>query len=326
MKDSYGREINYLRISLTDRCNLRCVYCMPMRGLEFVPNDDLLSPVEIAAVARAAAETGFRKIRLTGGEPTLRRDILEIVSLLKQTPGIEEVTMTTNGYRLKKLAKPLAAAGLNRVNIHVDAINHTQLLKTMRLAKESKVWEAISAAEDAGLRPIKLNVVVTRGFNDDDVAAMAKLTVDHPWHVRYIELMPLGAPSGIALENFVSSAETIARIESELGRIEPLNGGELDGEARLYTIPGAKGTLGFISPVSNPYCGDCNRMRVTADGRIRLCLLSDKEINFRDTLRNGGAHRDLVALFEQAVTHKPWGHKLGEGIHPELRTMSQIGG
>ena len=326
MKDSYGREINYLRISLTDRCNLRCVYCMPMRGLAFVPNDDLLSPLEIATVARAAAETGFRKIRLTGGEPTLRRDIVEIVSLLKQVPGIEEVTMTTNGYRLKKLAKPLADAGMNRVNIHVDAINHDQLLKTMRLAKESKVWEAISAAEDAGLLPIKLNVVVTRGFNDDDVASMAKLTVDHPWHVRYIELMPLGAPSGIALDNFVSSAETIARIESELGRIEPVNGGELDGEARLYTIPGAKGTLGFISPVSNPYCGDCNRMRVTADGRIRLCLLSDKEINFRDTLRNGGSFRDLVALFERAVTHKPWGHKLEEGIHPELRTMSQIGG
>lgn len=326
MKDSYGREINYLRISLTDRCNLRCVYCMPMRGLEFVPNDELLSPTEIAAVARAAAETGFRKIRLTGGEPTLRRDIVEIVSLLKQTPGIEEVTMTTNGYRLKKLAKPLAAAGMNRVNIHVDAINHNQLLKTMRLAKESKVWEAITAAEDAGLLPIKLNAVVTRGFNDDDVASMAKLTIDHPWHVRYIELMPLGVPSGIALDNFVSSAETITRIESELGHIEPLNGGELDGEARLYTIPGAKGTLGFISPVSNPYCGDCNRMRVTADGRIRLCLLSDKEISFRDTLRNGGTHRDLVALFEQAVTHKPWGHKLKEGIHPELRTMSQIGG
>ncbi len=326
MKDSYGREINYLRISLTDRCNLRCVYCMPMRGLEFVPNDELLSPTEIATVARAATETGFRKIRLTGGEPTLRRDIVEIVSLLHDIPGIEEIAMTTNGYRLKKLAKPLADAGLNRVNIHVDAINHDQLLKTMRLAKEAKVWEAITAAEDAGLLPIKLNVVVTRGFNDDDVAEMAKLTIDHPWHVRYIELMPLGAPAGIALDNYISSDETITRIERELGGITPLNGGELDGEARLYTIPGAKGTLGFISPVSNPYCGDCNRMRVTADGRIRLCLLSDKEISFRDTLRNGSSFRDLVSLFEQAVTHKPWGHKLEAGIHPELRTMSQIGG
>ncbi len=326
MKDSYSREINYLRISLTDRCNLRCVYCMPMRGLSFVPNDQLLSPAEIEAVVRAATETGFKKVRLTGGEPTLRRDILEIISRIRAVPGIEEIAMTTNGYRLKTLAKPLVKAGLDRVNIHVDAINHKQLLKTMRLAKEAKVWEAISAAEDAGLLPIKLNVVVTRGFNDSDVAAMAKLTVDHPWHVRYIELMPLGAPAGIALENFVSSAETIRLIEDELGGIFPLNGGELEGEARLYRIPGAKGTLGFISPISNPYCGDCNRMRVTADGRIRLCLLKDDEINFRNTLRGGGTHADLVALFEKAVRNKPWGNDLEDGIFPQIRTMSQIGG
>ncbi len=326
MKDSYSREINYLRLSLTDRCNLRCVYCMPMRGLSFVPNDELLSPAEIEAVVRAATETGFKKVRLTGGEPTLRRDILEIISRIRAIPEIEEIAMTTNGYRLKTLAKPLVKAGLDRVNIHVDAINHKQLLKTMRLAKETKVWEAISAAEDAGLLPIKLNVVVTRGFNDSDVAAMAKLTVDNPWHVRYIELMPLGTPAGIALENFVSSAETIRLIEEELGGIFPLNGGELDGEARLYRIPGAKGTLGFISPISNPYCGDCNRMRVTADGRIRLCLLKDDEINFRNTLRGGGTHADLVALFEKAVRNKPWGNDLEDGIFPQIRTMSQIGG
>lgn len=326
MKDSYSREINYLRISLTDRCNLRCVYCMPMRGLSFVPNDQLLSPAEIEAVVRAATETGFKKVRLTGGEPTLRRDILEIISRIRTVPGIEEIAMTTNGYRLKTLAKPLVKAGLDRVNIHVDAINHKQLLKTMRLAKETKVWEAISAAEDAGLLPIKLNVVVTRGFNDSDVAAMAKLTIDHPWHIRYIELMPLGAPAGIALDNFVSSAETIRLIEDELGGIFPLNNGELDGEARLYRIPGAEGTLGFISPISNPYCGDCNRMRVTADGRIRLCLLKDDEINFRNTLRGGGTHADLVALFEKAVRNKPWGNDLEDGIFPQIRTMSQIGG
>jgi cyclic pyranopterin phosphate synthase len=196
----------------------------------------------------------------------------------------------------------------------------------MLLAKPNRVWEAIKAAEEAGLLPIKLNAVVTRGFNDGDVAAMAGLTIDQPWHVRFIELMPLGAPAGIALENFMSSDETIKLIEADHGPIFPLNGGELDGEARLYRIAGAKGTLGFISPVSNPYCGDCNRMRVTADGRIRLCLLSDQEINFRDTLRGGGSQADLVALFEKAVRHKPWGHKLEKGIHPELRTMSQIGG
>jgi len=326
MKDSYGRKINYLRISLTDRCNLRCVYCMPMRGLKFVPNAELLQPDEIETIARAATAIGFRKVRLTGGEPTLRRDIVEIVRRLKRVPGIEEVTMTTNGYRMPKLARPLAEAGLDRVNLHVDAVSHHQLLQTMRLAKEDTIWRAIEATEAAGLLPIKLNVVVTRGFNDSDVHAMAALTLKNPWHVRFIELMPLGAPAGIALDNYVSTEETISLIEAELGPVFPLNGGELDGEARLFHLPGAEGTLGFISPVSNPYCDDCNRMRVTSDGKIRLCLLSDKEISFRETLRGGGTHSDLVALFKQAVTHKPWGHKLEDGIHPELRTMSQIGG
>ena len=326
MKDSYGREINYLRISLTDRCNLRCVYCMPMRGLTFVPNQALLQPAEVEAIVRAAAEIGFTKIRLTGGEPTLRRDIVEIVERIRRVPQIQEIAMTTNGYLLPKLAKPLAAAGMTRLNIHIDAINNEALVKTMRLAKPAKIWQAIEAAEAAGLLPIKLNAVVTRGFNDSDVPALAGLTLERPWHMRFIELMPLGAPAGIALENYVSTEETIGLIEAAYGPIFPLNSGQLDGEARLYRIAGAKGTLGFISPVSNPYCGDCNRMRITSDGRIRLCLLSDQEINFQDTLRNGGNHQDLVALFQKAVWHKPLGHKLKDGIHPEQRTMSQIGG
>jgi len=326
MKDSFGRDINYLRLSLTDRCNLRCVYCMPMQGLTFVPGDELLQPYEIEAVVRAAAEIGFKKIRLTGGEPTLRRDLLEIVSRIKGVPGIEEVVMTTNGYLMPRLAQPLAQAGLDRVNLHIDAVSQTQLLKTMRLAKPDKIWQAIAATEAAGLLPIKLNAVVTRGYNEDDVPTLAGLTVDKPWHMRFIELMPLGAPAGIALENYVSSQETIQLIERKFGPIFPLKDGRLDGEARLYRITGAEGTLGFISPVSNPYCGDCNRLRVTSDGKILLCLLSDQEINFRDTLRGGGSHQDLVALFQKAVTHKPWGHKLEQGIHPERRTMSQIGG
>lgn len=326
MKDSFGREINYLRVSLTDRCNLRCVYCMPMRGLSFVPNQSLLQAHEVEVVVRAAAAVGFTKIRLTGGEPTLRRDIVEVIGRIKRVSDIEEIAITTNGYLLPKLAKPMAEAGLNRLNIHIDAINQEALTKTMRLAKPDKIWAAIQAAEEAGLLPIKLNAVVTRGFNDQDVPALAELTLKHPWHVRFIELMPLGAPAGIAMENFVSSAETLKLIEDRFGPVHPLNGGALDGEARLYHIPDSEGTLGFISPVSNPYCGDCNRMRVTSEGKIRLCLLSDQEINFRDTLRGGGTEADLVALFQKAIQHKPWGHRLKEGIHPELRTMSQIGG
>jgi cyclic pyranopterin phosphate synthase len=326
MKDSFGREINYLRISLTDRCNLRCVYCMPMHGMTFVPGPELLTPGEIEQVGRAAADAGFRKIRLTGGEPTLRQDVVEIVERLSRIDGIQELVMTTNGLRLPWIAGPLARAGLQRVNIHLDSLNEARLGRVMRLNSLEKVRAGIEAAERAELVPLKLNVVVTRGYNDEDIADLARLTLDHDWHVRFIELMPLGGPAEIAFEHYVSTRESIQRIEAALGPLFPLHNGEVVGEARLYRLAGARGTLGFISPVSDPYCDSCNRMRLTADGRIRLCLLSEKELNFRDTLRNGGSHEELVALFRRAIAAKPVGHQLEEGIHPENRTMSQIGG
>ena len=326
MKDSYGREINYLRISVTDRCNLRCVYWMPMDGMTFVPGPELLTPDEIERVARAGADAGFCKIRLTGGEPTLRRDVVEIVERLAHIPGIRDVVMTTNGLRLPWLAEPLAKAGLRRVNIHLDALNEMQLARVMRLNSLEKVWTGIEAAERAELVPIKLNVVVTQGYNEEEVAPLAQLTLEHDWHVRFIELMPLGGPAEIAFNQYVSTRESMDRIEAALGPLFPLNDGEVVGEARLYRLAGARGTVGFISPVSDPYCDSCNRMRLTADGRIRLCLLSEDELNFRDVLRDGGSHEDLVALFKRAIWAKPKGHKLQEGIHPENRTMSQIGG
>jgi cyclic pyranopterin phosphate synthase len=326
MKDNYGREITYLRISLTDRCNLRCVYCMPMHGLTFVPNKELLTVDELEKVARAAVDTGFNKIRLTGGEPTLRRDIVEIVHRLTKIDGVDQLVMTTNGYRLPHIAQDLADAGLKRVNIHVDSLNEETITKIMRLGTFDKAWAGIEAAEKAGLTPIKLNAVVTRGYNDEAPVELARLTLEKPWQIRFIELMPFAGSSEIALENFVSSDEIKSWIEAELGPLFEVNNGELDGEARMYRLAGSEGMVGFISPVSNPYCDDCNRMRLTADGRMRMCLLSDQEINFRDTLRNGGTHRDLVALFECAIRAKPVGHQLKNGIHPEARTMSQIGG
>lgn len=326
MKDSYGREINYLRISITDRCNLRCVYCMPMDGLTFVPGEELLTPEEIEGVARAAADVGFRKIRLTGGEPTLRRDVVEIVERLARIPSIRELTMTTNGLRLPWLAESLAQAGLQRVNIHLDSLDETRVTRVMRLSSLSKAWAGIEAAERAELLPIKLNVVVTRGYNEEDVGDLARLTLERGWHVRFIELMPLGGPAEIAFNHYVSTRETMDRIEADSGPLFPLRDGEIVGEARLYRLASARGTVGFISPVSSPYCDSCNRMRLTADGRIRLCLLSEKELNLRDTLRGGGSHRDLVALFQRAISAKPVGHQLREGIHPENRAMSQIGG
>lgn len=326
MKDSYGREINYLRISITDRCNLRCVYCMPMDGTTFVPGPELLTAEEIEKVAWAAADAGFHKVRLTGGEPTLRYDVVEIVERLARIPDIRELVMTTNGLRLPWVAETLAQAGLRRVNIHLDTLDNRSLSKVMRLNSLERVWAGIEAAERARLVPIKLNVVVTRGYNEQEVADLARLTLEHDWHVRFIELMPLGGPADVAFDHYVSTDESIGRIQAELGPLFPLNGGGIVGEARLYRLVGARGTLGFISPVSEPYCDSCNRMRLTADGRIRLCLLSEQELNFRNTLRGGGSHQDLVALFQRAISAKPKGHQLEEGIHPENRTMSQIGG
>ena len=326
MKDSFGREINYLRISLTDRCNLRCVYCMPMNGLTFVPNRELLTAEELERVVRAAVDVGFYKVRLTGGEPTLRQDIVEIARRLASIEGVEQLVMTTNGYRLPHIAQDLAEAGLKRVNIHVDSLNKETISKIMRLGSFDKAWAGIEAAEKAGLKPIKLNAVITRGYNDEAAVELARLTLERPWQVRFIELMPFGGPTEIQLEHYVSSDKVKSRVEQELGPLFPLHNGRLDGEAKMYRLAGAEGAIGFISPVSNPYCDDCNRMRVTADGRLRMCLLSDKEINFRDTLRRGSTHQDLVDLFKQAIRAKPVGHQLKNGIHPDARTMSQIGG
>jgi len=297
-----------------------------MHGLTFVPTKELLTPTELEKVARAAVDAGFSKIRLTGGEPTLRQDIVDIVERLAHIDGVDQLAMTTNGYRLPYIADDLVRAGLKRVNIHVDSLSKETIAKVMRLGSLDKAWAGIEAAEKAGLTPIKLNAVMVRGYNDDAAVELARLTLARPWQIRFIELMPFAGPAEIALEHYVSSDEVKGWLEAELGPLFAVNNGHLDGEARVFRLAGAEGTVGFISPVSNPYCDDCNRMRLTADGRMRMCLLSDKEINFRDTLRGGGTHQELVALFERAIKGKPVGHQLKNGIHPEARTMSQIGG
>jgi cyclic pyranopterin phosphate synthase len=299
---------------------------MPLHGLTFVPNDELLNAAELERVVRAAVEAGFYKVRLTGGEPTLRQDIVEIVRRVAHIEGVEQLVMTTNGYRLPYIAEDLAQAGLKRVNIHVDSLNKETIDKIMRFGKYEKAWAGIEAAEKAGLTPIKLNAVITRGYNDNAAVEFARFSLEKPWQIRYIELMPFAGPTEIQLEHYVSSEEVKGRIEAELGPLFAVNEGELDGEARVYRLAGAEGTLGFISPISDPYCDDCNRMRLTADGRLRMCLLVDGELNFRRTLREGGSHQDLVALFKRAIQVKPVGHALKHGIHPEIRTMSQIGG
>jgi cyclic pyranopterin phosphate synthase len=326
MKDSFGRTIDYLRISLTDRCNLRCVYCMPVERLPFISSTNLLTAEELEKVARAAVAVGFRKIRLTGGEPTLHRDIVDIVRRLAAIEGVDELVMTTNGYRLPYLAESLVQAGLKRVNIHIDSLSNDTLPHTMWLGNLDKTWAGIRAAEAAGLTPLKFNVVVVRGYNYETVVNLARLTLEKSWQIRYIELMPFAGATGIQLDHYVSSDEVKQRIEAELGPLFPVNSGRLEGETRAYRLAGSVGTVGFISPVSNPYCNYCNRMRLTADGHLRMCLLDDKEINLKHVLRGNGSHQDLMALLVYAIQAKPAGHNLEQNIYPETRTMSQIGG
>jgi cyclic pyranopterin phosphate synthase len=328
MKDRFGRDIDYLRISVIDTCNLRCVYCMPVRGLRFAPSEELLTAAEIERVARAATAVGFRRVRLTGGEPTLRADIVEIVRRLRTVPGMGEVAMTTNAVLLPRLARPLAEAGLARINIHVDTLDPDRLRRIMRFGTLSEIQEGIAAAEEAGLTPLKINCVVARDYNDHDVVEMARRTLDKDWHVRFIELMPLGTGEAahVALSQFVPSAETRERIESALGPLEAVASANPSDESRNFQLPGAPGVVGFISPVSEPYCGSCNRMRLTADGRFHLCLLHDDELDVKQVLRSGGDQAAVAAVLARAIGLKPTGHNLDQGVSTEQRQMFQIGG
>jgi len=323
--DRYGRRIHYLRISLTDHCNLRCVYCMP-EDMTFRPNAELMQDDEILTLVRMFASLGFDKIRLTGGEPTVRAHIVDLVHGIAQTPGIRSLSMTTNGVLLKRLAKPLAEAGLQRVNISLDTLDTHKFHRLTRWGKLDDVWDGISAAEEAGLKPIKLNGVVVRGYNENDVVDLARLTLEHPWQVRFIEMMPFAGATDLQTSQMVTADEMQVTIEAALGKLESTNDGELDGEARLFRIPGAQGDIGFISSVTAPFCALCTRARLTADGRLRLCLLREGEVDLLSPLRAGASLEELRKLILDGIWYKPWGHGLAEGLIPLNRVMSEIGG
>jgi cyclic pyranopterin phosphate synthase len=327
-RDRFGREIDYLRLSVIDHCNLRCVYCMPLRGLSFVPSPELLTAAEIETVVRAAVGVGFRKFRLTGGEPTLRPDIVEITRRITGVPGVEDLAMTSNAILLPRLARPLKEAGLRRLNIHVDTLNPERLPRLMRFGSLEEIEAGIAAAEAAGLLPIKINCVVTRDYNDADVVDLARRALDGDWHVRFIELMPLGGgeTAHLALSQFVPTGETRRRIEAELGPLEAIPSASPSEEARNYRFASGRGVVGFISPVSEPYCGACNRMRLTADGRFHLCLLNDDELDVKQALRGGGGVAEVAQILLRAVTLKPTGHRLDEGLSTQSRSMFQLGG
>lgn len=323
--DRFGRNIHYLRISLTDACNLRCVYCMP-EDMTFRPRSELLQDDEIFKLVQVFAEMGFDKYRLTGGEPTVRANIVDLVRGIKQTPGVGEVSITTNGVLLGKLAQPLKEAGLARCNISVDTLDPERFNAITRWGKLDKVLDGIQAAEDAGLLPIKINSVVARGFNEDDVVELARLTLEHDWQIRYIEMMPFGEVADFAQSQIVTQEEVMGRIAAEFGPLTPVNNGKLQGEARVFRVPGGRGTVGFISSVTEPFCAACTRARLTADGRLRLCLLREGEVDLMTPLRAGATVAELKQIIRDAIWVKPWGHGLEENIIPTNRVMSQIGG
>jgi cyclic pyranopterin phosphate synthase len=324
MSDSYGRRINYLRISLTDACNLRCVYCMP-EDMTFRPRHELMTDEEILYLVRVGASLGVDKVRLTGGEPTIRPHVVELVAEIGRVPGIQDLAMTTNGLMLDKLAGPLAEAGLRRVNISIDTLNPEKFRQITRRGDIDDVWRGIRASEAAGLTPLKLNAVIVRHFNDDDIIDLAGLTLENDWDVRFIEMMPFGGVTDFQQSNVVTFREMRERVEAVFGPLEEV-GYDFVDPSRPFRIPGALGTLGFISSVTEPFCQGCGRVRLTADGKLRLCLLREDEVDLLTPLRNGASFEEMRALMADAAFHKPWGHSLSEGKFAENRVMNQIGG
>lgn len=324
-QDRFGRDIHYLRISLTDRCNLRCVYCMP-EDMTFRPRVELMQDEELLTLMRLFTAMGFHKFRLTGGEPTVRASIVELVRGIANTPGVRSVTMTTNGLLLKQLAAPLKAAGLQRVNVSIDTLDADRFKRITRWGSLEDVWDGLLEAERVGMTPMKLNAVVVRGYNEQDVAELAGLTLKHPWQMRFIEMMPFGEVSGFQQAQVVTEAEMKDLIETQHGPLIPVNDGKLDGEARLYRLPGGLGDVGFISSVTVPFCASCTRARLTAEGKLRMCLLREYEVDLLTPLRAGASLDELQALIKKAVYHKPWGHGLAQNLVPMNRVMSEIGG
>ena len=321
--DQFGRRIEYLRISVTDRCNFRCLYCMPPEGLEWLPKHDILSYEEITSIVDQLAPLGLRRVRITGGEPTIRPQLEQLVGMLSAIPGIEDIALSTNGVKLEAMAASLRAAGLNRINMSADSLRADRIAAIARRSLPFDPVRAALAAQRAGLDPIKINVVVMRGINDDELEDFARLTLDHPWHVRFIELMPVGDLRSLTWEHVVPSDEVLERI-AHLGVLRPASGpARGNGPAKYHRFDGAPGTVGLITPMTHTYCETCNRVRLTADGRLRTCLFGDHEVNLREPLRRG---EDLVPLYAQALAEKPREHALLQMNVGGLRALSQVGG
>lgn len=318
MLDSYGRRINYLRISVTDLCNLRCKYCMPERGIKKIAHDEILKLEEIQNLAESFVEAGVDKIRITGGEPLVRRGIIKLVEGIGNLTKVKDFAMTTNGMLLKKYALDLKNAGLNRVNVSLDTLDEKKYSKITKSGKLSDVLDGIEAAKKAGLSPIKLNVVLIKGFNEDEIEDFVNLTKHEEIDVRFIELMPIGALKYWSLNNYISN-ETVLEKAAGLIETETL---DVSSPARYYKIPGGKGKVGLINPISCKFCENCNRIRLTADGKIKPCLHSNEEIDLKIPLRQG---ENINKLIQNIIKNKPKEHNLEDGNYIS-RNMMDIGG
>lgn len=324
--DDYNRKINYLRISVTDRCNLRCIYCMPKEGLPKLSHREILRYEELLKIIRVAVQKGISKFRITGGEPLIRKDVIHFIQQLANIPGVSDISSTTNGVLLYHMAEDLYNAGIHRINISIDTLNPTKYMGITGRDRFNDVWKGIEHAEQVGFSPIKLNVVVMRGLNDDEILDFAKLTLGKPYHIRFIEFMPTGPESVWHTERFISGREIKSRIQA-LGKLIPIKPQSFDGPARRFKLSSAKGEIGFISPLSHPFCPSCNRLRLTADGKLRSCLFSDEQIDVKDPLRNSCSDEELGDLLIFAIANKPKRHHFGEDIFRKwIRPMVRIGG
>lgn len=324
--DAFRRPITYLRVSVTDRCNLRCVYCMPEAGLPWIAKPDVLSFDEIASIVRAAASVGVRSIRLTGGEPLIRRDLDQLVAQIAAIPGIDDIALSTNGLQLEAQAPALAAAGLNRVNVSLDTLRADRFAAIARRPGLDRVLAGIDAALAHGLTPVKINCVVMRGANDDELEAFAELTRERAVHVRFIEVMPVHDNVAMQKDAWVSSDEVLARLGA-LGELHPVPNPHGNGPARTFAYAGAPGTVGVISPLAHDYCETCNRVRLSADGRLKLCLFGDNMIDLRTPLRAGRGEPEIVEILRASMHVKPERHHLALGeTAAMMRAFSEIGG
>jgi len=324
LSDSFNRPINYLRISVTDRCNLRCIYCMSSDGVCLMPHDALLTYEEICLIVHAAAELGISKIRITGGEPLVRSGLSGLIQMLAHIDGIDDISLTTNGILLSRYAAELKSAGLRRVNVSLDTLKPDKFEFITRGHGLDDVLEGIEVARSVGLNPVKLNMVVMSGINDDELLDFATKTINEEWHVRFIELM-LPAGASTTASQFVSASDMRKHLEL-LGELEPCLPSVGNGPAKYFRFPHTRGTIGFITPVSEHFCFRCNRLRLTSDGKLRLCLLSEDEIDLKQPLRSGISSVVLKQLIVEAVARKPLRHQLVEGYMPKDRPLSQVGG